>query len=81
MSMYMMAKNIMISDNLYFKLKRIKERRNESFTEVISDYLEKPKKTGEGLKECLGIIKDDKEYDKIMKETGKRWSKWTRQYA
>lgn len=77
-----MAKNIMISDSVYFKLKKIKEIRNESFSEVINDYLEKPKKTGAGLKECLGILKDDKAYGKEWKETlRKGWSRWNKKYA
>lgn len=79
--MNIMAKTIMISNEAYEKLKEIKERKNESFTEVILECLDKPRKTGIGLRECFGILKDDKEYDGIMKETRKRWNKWTKQYA
>ena len=43
MSMYTMAKNIMVSDSVYLKLKRIKEIRNESFSEVINNSLENKK--------------------------------------
>ena len=79
--MYIMAKTIMISNEVYGRLKGLKERKNESFSEVILDCLEESRKTGAGLKECFGILRGDKEYDKIMKETKKRWDRWTKQYA
>ena len=55
-----MAKTIMISNDVYEKLKAKKE--NKSFTEIIKNLLNtKNAKKGSGLRECLGIIKDDKE--------------------
>ena len=83
MSMYTMAKNIMVADNVYLKLKRIKELRNESFSEVILDCLEGNKtKKMKDLKEVYGLLKGDKEYDKEWKETlRKGWGRWNKKYA
>ncbi len=76
-----MAKTIMISNGVYEELKRAKEDR--SFSETIKYLMEKPKlKTGDGLRECAGLLKkDDKEYEKIMKELKPLYRKWTQRYA
>ena len=80
--MYNMAKTIMIADGVYNRLKSIKETENKSFSEVIRDIIEPSKKTGKELKVCLGILKDDKEYDKEWRETLKKgWDKWNKRYA
>ena len=77
-----MAKTIMVSNDVYTSLKAIKERENKSYSEVILESLEKnKKKTVENLKECLGLFKDDKEYDKVMKEAKKGWDRWNKRYA
>lgn len=82
MYIYIMSKNIMVSDSVYLKLKKIKEMRNESFSEVILERIEPSKKTGEGLKECLGILKGDKEYGNEWRETLKKgWKRWNKRYA
>ena len=76
-----MAKTIMVSNDVYNELKRIKSK--NSFTEVIINLMNKSKrKTGAGLKECLGLLeKDDKEYDEIMKELRILYKRWTQKYA
>ena len=76
-----MAKTIMIANEVYEQLKKIKERR--SFTNVIRQLMEKPKsKTGANLGDCLGLLdKDDKEYEKIFKELKPLYKKWTKRYA
>lgn len=76
-----MAKTIMISNDVYNELKRIKSE--NSFTEVIHSLMAKSKrKTGAGLKECLGLLdKNDKEYDEVMKELKGLYKKWTQKYA
>jgi len=80
--MYTMAKTIMVSNDVYTSLKAIKERENKSYSEVILESLEKNKKKTVGnLKECLGLFKDDKEYDKVMKEAKKGWDRWNKRYA
>ena len=75
MSMYTMAKNIMISDGLYFKLKTIKEMRNESFSEVITELVNNNKtKKMKNLKEVYGcgatfvldLFDDGKRADRIF---------------
>ncbi|MBI2508082.1 antitoxin VapB family protein [Candidatus Woesearchaeota archaeon] len=76
-----MAKTIMISNDVYERLKNIKEREDKSFSEVVIECLDSHKKTGKDLMKCFGILKDDKEYDKIMKDTRKRWAEWTKKYA
>ena len=80
--MHTMAKTIMVSNDVYNNLKAIKERENKSYSEVILESLEKSKmKTGEGLRECLGLLEGDKEYDKVMKEVKKGWDRWNKRYA
>jgi len=77
-----MAKTIMISNEVYKELKDAKKDR--SFSETIKYLIEKRihKKTGAGLRECAGLLeKDDKEYDKIMKELKPLYKKWTKRYA
>jgi len=78
-----MAKTIMVSNRVYDDLKKIKERENKSYSEVILDSLEKKgKKTGKGLKECLGLLKKDEKYDKEWRETlRKGWNKWNKRYV
>ena len=76
-----MAKTIMISNEIYRELKTAK--RDRSFSEVIKDLIEtKKRKTGAGLRECLGLLdKDDNEYEKAMKGLCPLYKKWTRRYV
>ena len=78
-----MAKTIMISNDAYEKLKYLKERANKSFTEVIIEFIDNSRnvKTIGGLRKFYGILKDDKEYDGVMKEAKKGWNKWTKKYV
>ncbi|HLC75143.1 MAG TPA: antitoxin VapB family protein [Candidatus Nanoarchaeia archaeon] len=52
-----MAKTMMISNEAYEKLKKIKH--NKSFSEVIISLVSPTPKTGDALLECVGLIKDD----------------------
>ncbi len=77
-----MAKTIMISNEVYEELKRRKG--SSSFSEIIKESLaESPERkdkrirTGEDLARFLGVLKDDAEYEKIMKEMKPRWKEWT----
>lgn len=76
-----MAKTIMIANSVYGELKEVKKDR--SFSEAIKDLMDKSKpKTGAGLRECAGLLpKEDKEYEKIMKELKPLYKKWTQKYA
>lgn len=75
-----MAKTIMISNQVYEELKEVKNDR--SFSETIKDLIEaKGMKTGKDLVKHVGILKDDKEYDKIMKELKPLYKRWTKRYA
>ncbi|MBI2671627.1 hypothetical protein HYX16_01705 [Candidatus Woesearchaeota archaeon] len=76
-----MAKTIMISNEIYGVLKKMKGE--ESFTELIKHLVKEREtiKTGKELFKLLGALKDDKEYEKILKESKKGWAKWTKRYA
>lgn len=71
----------MISNSVYEELKEAKKDR--SFSETIKYLIERSKpKTGAGLRDCAGLLrKDDKEYEKIMKELKPLYKKWTQRYA
>ena len=76
-----MAKTIMVSNLAYEELKKIKDE-NKSFSDVIVDLVRKNKtKTGADLWKYFGVLKGDKEYDKIMREVKKGWAKWTKKYV
>ncbi len=78
----MMAKTIMVSDNVYEKLKSIKEKENKSYSEVIIELVNTKKmKKLMYLEKFFGIFKGDKEYDGIMKEINKGWDRWTKKYV
>ena len=75
-----MAKTIMISNKLYEELKGAKKDR--SFSETIMDLMEIAKwKIGADLRKHVGILKDDKEYDKIMNDLRPLYKKWTKRYV
>lgn len=74
-----MAKTLMISNNIYEELKKVKGEK--SFSEVINELLSKRKSSGKDIAKYYGILKGDKEYDKIMKEVRKKWGEWTQKYA
>lgn len=76
-----MAKTIMISNFAYEELRKLKEE-NKSFSNVIIELIsKKEQKTGYDLKKHFGVLKGDKEYDKIMKELKPLYKKWTKRYA
>lgn len=76
-----MAKTIMIANSVYEELKEVKK--DGSFSEAIRHLIEKSKhKTGAGLMDCIGLLpKEDREYEKIMKELKPLYKKWTQRYA
>lgn len=75
-----MAKTIMISNEVYEDLKKAKDK--ESFSTLLKELINlRKEKTLEGLKEVAGLLKDDKEYYKIIRDIKKGWAKWTRGYA
>ena len=37
-------------------------------------------KKGSGLRECLGILKKDKEWEELEKEIKRAWKNWNRKY-
>jgi len=78
--MYTMAKTIMVSNDVYKELSMVKN--NRSFSELFHDLLHASKlKKGSGLRECLGLLKEDKEWKEIKKGLDKGWKKWTEEYA
>lgn len=78
--MYIMAKTIMVSNEVYEELKLRKEDR--SFSELIVDLLQSNEtKKGSGLQSCLGLLKLDKEVNNIEKTLKKGWKKWSKRYV
>jgi len=76
-----MAKTIMISNSLYKELKHMKG--DNSFTEIIASLVDEKReeKLGKNLFHFFGVLKNDKEYDKIKKDLEKSWSNWSKKYA
>jgi predicted CopG family antitoxin len=78
-----MARTIMISDGVYEELKKEKGS-DKSFSTVIKAALDDShsrKKLGSGLKDVMGILKDDSEYDHVMRYAKKKWKEWGKRYA
>ena len=77
-----MAKTIMVSDIAYYKLKKIKEREDASFSEVILVLVESNElKKVRGLKVFFGSFRGDNEYGRGLRELKSGWGKWTKKYA
>jgi predicted CopG family antitoxin len=74
-----MAKTLMISNEVYDALKSIKGEK--SFSELIKTILPKRKKNGNDIAEMYGVLKGDKEYDKIKDISTKKWGEWTKKYV
>ena len=74
-----MAKTLMISNEVYDTLKKIKGE--DSFSKVISNLLDKRKNSGKNIAKYYGVLKGDKEYGLIMKDLRKKWGEWTQKYA
>ncbi len=74
-----MAKTIMISNEIYKELKEIKGK--NSFSEVLKSLIKKDNKKGENLRDCLGLIKRDDEWEKIEKDLKKGWRNWGKKYV
>ena len=79
--MYIMAKTIMIGNDVYGRLSQMKQ--GKSYTEVIRSLLNrKEDKTGKGLKECAGLLnKHDHASEQALKESRKAFGQWNRKYA
>lgn len=76
-----MAKSLMVSNEAYEGLKKLKEE-DKSFSDVIIELIsENKQKTGYDLKKHFGILKGDKEYDNIQKELKAGWARWRKRYA
>lgn len=77
-----MAKTLKVSDNAYEELKKLKEKNNKSFSEIIMGLVNRNEnKTVYNLQKHFGILKGDKEYKKIQKELKKGWSRWQKRYS
>ena len=75
-----MAKTIMIANEVYDELKSLK--RDRSFSELLRDLMNPENvKKGSGLRECLGILKKDKEWGEIEKDLKKGWKRWNKKYV
>lgn len=78
-----MAKTIMVSDDIYGRLSKIKKKTNKSFSQLLENLMEKDnkKRKYESLLNIKGSWKESPEDEKIEKELKKEWGKWNRQYA
>ncbi|MEK6932356.1 MAG: antitoxin VapB family protein [Nanoarchaeota archaeon] len=77
-----MAKNIMVSNDVYERLKKIKESTpNMSYSDVIINSLENKTRPFGELREIIKKIKLRPDDKKIEKELKKGWYKWTKKYA
>ena len=72
----------MVSNSVYEELKKIKTEEDKSFSDVITELISNSKqKTGFDLKKHFGVLKGDKEYEKIQKELKAGWHRWQKRYA
>ena len=77
-----MAKTLMVSNAVYEELKKLKGKEDKSFSEVIIGLVrDKKQKTGYDLKKHFGVLRGDKEFDRIEKELKAGWRRWQRRYA
>ena len=75
-----MAKTIMISNEVYNELKDLKK--DKSFSELFKELLKTNNvKRVSGLRDIIGIMKNDKEWDKLEKERKIAWKNWTKKYV
>jgi len=75
----LMARTIMVSNELYNNLKKIKK--DKSFTVVISNLLHEKKRLGKDLFRFWGALEGETEYDKVMKDLNKMWASWSKKYV
>jgi len=75
-----MAKTIMVSNEIYHNLKKLKYDR--SFSELIKDLLDSGKsRKGSGLMTCFGSLKKDNEWKVVEKITKRGWKNWSKKYV
>ena len=75
-----MAKTIIISNEVYEELKNLKE--DKSFSELFKELLKSNNvKRVSGLRDIIGIMKNDKEWEKLEKERKSAWKNWTKKYV
>ena len=76
-----MAHTLMVSNEVYARLKMMKE--DNSFSELILTLIEESssKKIGNELVRFFGVLKKETEYDKILNCMRKEWALWTKKYA
>ena len=76
-----MAKTIMIGNEVYHRLKRMKH--DKSFTVLIKTLLDKKdEKTGKGLQACAGLLgKEDTLSEDAIKKSKGAFREWAKKYA
>ena len=73
-----MAKTIMVSNEVYNKLKKIKEMKNESFSEVILESIERKEKTVADIRDAIKRLRVSSEDKNIEKEIREGWNRWNK---
>ena len=78
-----MAKTIMVSDEVYYKLDKIKKTKNYSFSELFMTLLDKPdrKNWAKSIEALIGTWKESEEDRKMEAELKKGWNKWNKGFA
>ena len=73
-----MAKTIMVSNEVYNKLKKIKEMKNESFSEVILESIKRKEKTVADIRDAIKRLSVSSEDKKIENEIREGWNRWNK---
>ena len=68
----------MVSNEVYNKLKKIKEMKNESFSEVILESIEKKEKTVADIRDAIKRLRVSSEDKNIEKEIREGWNRWNK---
>ncbi|PIN84904.1 MAG: hypothetical protein COV47_05015 [Candidatus Diapherotrites archaeon CG11_big_fil_rev_8_21_14_0_20_37_9] len=78
-----MAKTIMVSDSTYERLTKIKKSGKYSYSELLNDLMDKPKKrtATERILKLEGTWKESKEDNKIVEEANEAWKKWEKTFV
>ena len=68
----------MVSNEVYNKLKKIKEMKNESFSEVILESIKRKEKTVADIRDAIKRLSVSSEDKKIEKEIREGWNRWNK---
>lgn len=77
-----MAKTMMVSNEVYEDLKALKEKEDLSFSELFRELLKSAKRPkADVLTKFIGALKGDKEYEETLPKVKMEWKRWQKKYA